>query len=248
MSVLHELKVAALFLTRFPVRVDAQLTMRDLARAVYAFPIMGAAVGVLGGLGGAAAGWLGLSPWMVALTAVLVMIAATGALHEDGLADTADGLGAGGDREKALTIMRDSRIGSFGAIAITSILMARVFALAPLYDPRLFLLVLVAAGAVSRAAMAVVMLAQPSAKATGLAAETGRPDASRVLAAVGIALLISLLVPWYFLLPALLSVLVAGLAAATFLGRRYGGCTGDTLGAVQQLTEIAFLLAVVARL
>ena len=93
---LQDLKVAALFLTRFPVQLDGPVNMRDLAGAVYAFPIMGAAVGLLGGLGFAAAA-VGrpavASP--AALLGILAMVLATGALHEDGLADTADALGAG---------------------------------------------------------------------------------------------------------------------------------------------------------
>ena len=171
---LQDLKVAALFLTRFPVQVDGAVNMRDLAAAVYAFPIMGAAVGLLGrpGLRGRRLGWA-CPPCPAALLAVAAMMLATGALHEDGLADTADGLGAGGDRERALAIMRDSRIGSFGALALMMALLARLIALAPMWDPRLVAAVLVAAAMASRAVMPVVMLLQPSARATGLAAETG---------------------------------------------------------------------------
>ena len=94
-SCCRDLKVAALFLTRFPIQVDGTVTMRDLAAAVYAFPLMGAAVGLLGGLAFAAAAWLGLPSLPAALLAIVAMLLATGALHEDGLADTADGLGAG---------------------------------------------------------------------------------------------------------------------------------------------------------
>ena len=102
--VLQDVKVAALFLTRFPVQVEGTITMRDLAQAVYAFPLMGAAVGLLGGLGFTAASLVGLPSLPAALIAILCMILTTGALHEDGLADTADGLGAGSDRERALAI------------------------------------------------------------------------------------------------------------------------------------------------
>jgi adenosylcobinamide-GDP ribazoletransferase len=223
--------------------------MRDLARAVHAFPVMGAAVGLLGGLGFTAASWLGLPSLPAALIAILCMIGATGALHEDGLADTADGLGAGTDREKALAIMRDSRIGSFGAIAIMLSLLGRLMALAPMWDPKLVIAVLVAASMASRAMMPVVMLLQPSAKATGLAAETGRPDVPRVAIGLGIAVVACLLLlPLDLALPALAATGLIGLLVATWLGRRLGGCTGDTLGAVQQVGEVAFLFAIVARL
>ena len=246
---LQDLRVAALFLTRFPVPAEGTVTMRDLAAAVYAFPLMGAAVGLLGGLGFWAASLVGLPTMPGAIIALLCMILATGALHEDGLADTADGLGAGPDRERALAIMRDSRIGSFGTIAILLSLLGRFVALAPLWDPKLVTAVLVASAMTSRAVMPVVMLLQPSARATGLAAEAGRPDPPRVVIgavlAVGACLL---LLPLAIGLPALAASVAAALLVAWWLGRRLGGCTGDTLGAVQQVGEIAFLFAVVARM
>ena len=243
---LQDLKVAALFLTNLPVRVSGQVSMRDLAQAVYAFPVVGAAVGGLGGLVFLLASLLSLPTMPAALLAIAAMILATGALHEDGLADTADGLGAGEDREKALAIMRDSRIGSFGTVALMLALLLRLMALAPLFDPTLALKVLVAAGMVSRAVMGLVMLWQPSAKATGLAAEAGRPEPVRVAIGGGLALAVCLLLLKLMGLTAVLVALVPSLLLAWWLGRRLGGCTGDTLGAVQQVAEIAFLLAVTA--
>jgi adenosylcobinamide-GDP ribazoletransferase len=248
-TVLQDFKVAALFLTRFPVRVDGQVSMRDLAAAVYAFPVMGAAVGLLGGLGFAAAGWLGLPSLASALLALLCMILATGALHEDGLADTADALGAGTDRARALAIMSDSRIGSFGTLALILSILARLIALAPMWDTQLVTAVLVAAGMTSRAVLPVVMLLQPSAKASGLAAEAGRPEPLRAMLASFIAIGATVvLLPYPLALSALLASAIVSLLLATWLGRRFGGCTGDTLGAVQQVAEITFLFAVVARL
>lgn len=248
MNVLQDLKVAALFLTSIPVRVDDRVTMRDLARAVYLFPVMGAVVGLLGGAVFTVASLLGLPTLPGALLALAAMILATGGLHEDGLADTADSLGAGPDREKALAIMRDSRIGSFGAMALILSLVGRVSALAPIYDPVLLTKVLVAAGMASRALMPVVMLLQPSARATGLAAEAGRPEPLRVAIGAALALVAcALLIPKLALIAVGVAAL-GGLLVATWLGRRLGGCTGDTLGAVQQVAEIAFLFAVLARL
>lgn len=243
---LQDLKVAALFLTSLPVRVTGQVSMRDLAQAVYAFPIVGAAVGLSGGLVFLLASLLGLPTMPAALLAITAMILATGGLHEDGLADTADGLGAGEDREKALAIMRDSRIGSFGALALMLALLARLMALAPIFDPVLALKVLVAAGMVSRAVMGLVMLLQPSAKATGLAAETGRPEAARVAIGGGLALIVAVLLLRQLGLVATGVAVAVALLVAWWLGRRLGGCTGDTLGAVQQVAEITFLLAVTA--
>ena len=245
---LQDIKVAALFLTRFPVQVDGKVSMRDLAAAVYAFPLMGAAVGLLGGLGFTVAGWLGLPSLAAALLALLCLILATGALHEDGLADTADALGAGANRERALAIMGDSRIGSFGTIALILAILARLMALAPMWDPKLVTAVLVAAGMASRGVLPVVMLLQPSAKATGLAAEAGQPEPLRVMLATFIAIgAVVLLLPLPVAVPALIATGMVSLLWAAWLGRRFGGCTGDTLGAVQQVAEITFLFAVVAR-
>lgn len=244
---LRDLKVALLFLTRFPVQLDGTVTMRDLARAVHAFPLVGAIVGLLAGLAYAAASLVGLPPLPSALIAIVTMIVLTGALHEDGLADTADGLGAGPDRDKALAIMADSRIGSFGTLALIVSVLGRLIALAPLWEPRQVMAVLIAAAMTSRAMMPVVMLLQPSAKAGGLAAAAGRPDPLRVMIGLflGIAAAVALLPP-PTALAALLAAAGFSLLLATWLGRRLGGCTGDTLGAVQQMAELAFLLAIVS--
>lgn len=248
----QDLKVATVFLTRLPVRVEGTLGMRDLGRAVHLFPIVGALVGCVGGAAFALGAALGLPATPCAILALAGTALLTGALHEDGLADTADGLGAGTDRERALAIMRDSRIGTFGTLALLLTVLARLGAVAALGEAggaAQAVAALVAAGAGSRAAMPVVMLLQPGARATGLAAEAGRPGAVRAWGAVPVAAAVALLV-----LPAG-AVLAAGLAAAlvagtaaTALGRRLGGCTGDTLGAVQQLAEVAFLLTLQARL
>lgn len=244
---LRDLKVALLFLTRFPVQLDGTVTMRDLASAVHAFPLVGAIVGLLAGLAYATASLVGLPPLPSALIAIVTMIVLTGALHEDGLADTADGLGAGPDRDKALAIMADSRIGSFGTLALIVSVLGRLIALAPLWEPRQVMAVLIAAAMTSRAMMPVVMLLQPSAKAGGLAAAAGRPDPVRVM--IGLFLAVAAAVaflPPPTALAALLSAAGLSLLLATWLGRRLGGCTGDTLGAVQQAAELAFLLAIVS--
>ena len=165
-AVLQDLKVAALFLTRFPVQVDGKVTMRDLAAAVYAFPLMGAAVGLLGGLAFAAAG-------------LARPAAPAGGAAGDRRDDPGDRCAARGRPRRhgrrrwapAPTASghwrswRDSRIGSFGALALIVALLARLMALAPMWDPQLVTAVLVAAGMASRALMPVVMLLQPSAKA-----------------------------------------------------------------------------------
>jgi adenosylcobinamide-GDP ribazoletransferase len=243
---LRDCKVALAFLTRLPVRPDRPWQGADLAASVAMFPLVGLLVGLTGGLAYAAAMALGLPPLPAAVLAVAATAWLTGAMHEDGLGDLADGMG-GATRAKKLEIMRDPRVGSFGVIAIVLALLARVGALAALAGPAPVAAALLAAGAVSRAAMPVAMLALPQARDDGLAQRAGRPQPARVAAGVAIAILVALLL----LAPpvAVGAILAATLAAClvTLLARRaLGGVTGDVLGAIQQAAEIAFLLGVVA--
>ncbi len=245
----EDFRIACIFLTRLPLKPGREIGLRDLADAVYMFPAVGVLVGAAGGLVFMLAAGFGLPGLPASVLAVAAMVAVTGALHEDGLADTADALGAGDDREKALAVMRDSRIGTYGALALLLVVLARLAALSSFWDPGFFLRAAVAAAAASRAAMPVVMLLQPSARASGLAAAAGRPDAARVWAGIGLALALSLLLlPAAAALKAAAAAALVAAAAAAWLGRRFGGCTGDTLGAVQQLAEVAFLLAVVTEI
>ena len=236
------LPVAAMFLTRLPVRAADT----DLAGAAVAFPLVGLLVGALGG-GAYWLGWLaGLPPLACAFAAVGATVAVTGALHEDGLADMADGL-AGRTPDDAIRIMRDSRTGGYGVLALIFGVGLRVSALAALAEPLAVILAMAAAGALSRAAMPAVMRALPPASMTGLAAATGKPDGLDVFLAIGFAVVLGFVVLGPA--PALAmtgAALIAVWAIAALARRRLGGYTGDVLGAVQQAVEIAGLLAVAA--
>jgi adenosylcobinamide-GDP ribazoletransferase len=244
---IDDCKVALRFLTRMPVRHGAPWRDGALAASVAAFPLVGALVGAAGALVFALASWLGLPPPLAALLAVAAQILLTGGLHEDGLADLADGFGGGRTRADKLRIMRDSRLGSFGALALILALLARIAALTALAAPALAGAALIGAAAVSRAGLAAVMASLPRARDDGLAAGAGRPHPLRAAAAAGIAALLAFAV----LAPGMAA---AGLVAASgallivaLLARhQIGGYTGDVLGAAQQLAEIAFLLGTVA--
>jgi adenosylcobinamide-GDP ribazoletransferase len=246
--VVKDLKIALVFLTRLPLRLGGPVGLRDLASAVHFFPVVGALVGLLAAIGYVLLLEMDVPALAAAAIALGIGMVVTGALHEDGLADTADGLGSD-DPERGLEIMRDSRIGSFGTIAIALSLLCRAAALAALLEPERVAPAMIAAAALSRAFMPVVILTQPSARASGLAADTGRPESNQVWIGLGIAALIG-----FLLLPTgawlMASLVAAGVAAtvALWLGRHFGGCTGDTLGAVQQAGEVAFLLALAAQL
>ena len=207
------------------------------------FPLVGAMIGAAGGLVFASGTWLGLPPMLAALLAIAAQILLTGGLHEDGLADVADGFGGGRTRADKLRIMRDPRIGSFGALALVLAVLARIGALAGLAEPALAAAVLIAGGAASRAPLPVLMVMLPPARDEGLAAGAGRPHPLRAAAGVAVAVLmaLALLSP-----PMAASGVVAAACGALLLvplaRHQIGGHTGDVLGAAQQLAEIGFML------
>ena len=243
-DLLRDCKVALAFLTRLPAPQARPWSAADLAASAPWFPVVGAAVGLAGGITYGLSVWLGLPPVPAAVLALAATIWATGALHEDGLADVADGFGGGRTREAKLAIMRDSRIGSYGALALVLVLLARLSAIAALAETTVA--ALIAAGAVSRAALPAVMVALPQARPDGLAACAGRPHPLRAAAAVLIAALLALVLLGGVAPVALVAGGLAALAVALLAGRQIGGYTGDVLGAIQQLAEVGVLFGVLA--
>ncbi|MDA8231962.1 MAG: adenosylcobinamide-GDP ribazoletransferase [Magnetospirillum sp.] len=239
---LDDFHVASSFLTRLPVPHPDYGEGR-LARAMGVFPIVGAAVGLVSGLA-FVLGHALLPALPAALLALLVATVCTGALHEDGLADFADGLGARGDRARRLEVMRDSRIGTFGVVALLLGFGLRASALAAAPSGLAGLGALAAAGALSRAAIPAVMQALPAARSDGLGAAAGTPDAGIAALAAVLALVVA--VAGLGVTGAAAAAAAAALAAAAagWVARRaLGGYTGDVLGAVAQVAEAAVLLA-----
>ena len=245
-DLIHDCKVALAFLTRLPVRERRAWPEADLAASVALFPVVGALIGLAGGVGYTFAVWLSLPPWPAAAIALAITIGVTGALHEDGLADVADGFGGGRTREDKLRIMRDSRVGSYGAIALVLTMLTRAGALAALAAPWAVASALVAAAAVSRATLPAVMATLPRARTDGLAAGAGRAHPLRALAAALVAALIAIVLLGSAAPAALLGGAAGALAVALLARRQIGGYTGDVLGAVQQLAEIGVLLGALA--
>ena len=234
------------FMTRLPFGGAAR-TGGALARASWAFPLAGVIVGAVGGLAYWAAVALGLAGLAAAALALGATMLLTGCLHEDGLADTADGFGGGRCRAEKLAIMRDSRIGTYGVCALVVSLMLRWSMLAALASPAEAALALIGAHAAARAALPAFMWALPAVRPDGLAADAGRPSSFGAAAAtfIGAAVLVLALNPLAGLLA---MVLVA--ATGTLLGwlavQQIGGQTGDVLGALEQAGEIAVLLTAAA--
>lgn len=236
------LKMALVFFTRIPLHV-ADYREQDLNRSAKYFPLVGIVVGAVA----AAVFGLSLLFWPLELAVLASMVATillTGAFHEDGLADTADGLGGGLDKERALTIMRDSRIGSYGAIALVLGLLVKFEALMHIPAP-LLPGVLLAGHAMSRFAALLVIHVQPYVRSEGKAKPLATALSPKELAyAAFFGLLpLGLLAPKFWL--ALLPVAIIWLWFSHKLKVRLGGYTGDCLGAMQQLTEIAFYLGIV---
>jgi adenosylcobinamide-GDP ribazoletransferase len=231
------------FFTRLPVPAWVGHSSEQLNHAARYFPLVGVIVGAIG----AAVTLAALRFWPAPLAVLLGMAAtllATGAFHEDGLADSIDGFGGGWAREDVLRIMKDSRIGSYGAIGIGLALLAKFEALSALPAATLFA-ALVAGHAVSRLASTTLIYAldyardDASSKSKPLATRMGRGELA-LAALFGLAPCLLLPVAQVAVALALMA-LVTVLTARHFI-RRIGGYTGDCLGATQQLTELAFYL------
>ena len=233
---------------------DAQaVEMAGFAEALRALPLAGAAIGAIGALALALSRALGLSPLLAAALGVAALVLVTGGLHEDGLADVADSFGGDATRERKLEIMRDSRIGTYGALALGLSLLLRVFALAALAErsTALAAAAMIATGGVSRAAgLAPLLMLAPS-RPGGLGAAMPLPSSRALVQAAALAALLSF-APASFgaasgqILGAGLAAVIAAILVARLADRQIGGYTGDVLGAAQQAAEIAGLLALSA--
>jgi adenosylcobinamide-GDP ribazoletransferase len=245
-GLMRQLALGLMFLTRLPIRLDGALPDDALARAAWSFPVVGVLVALAGAGAAILADAIGLPAPASALLALAATVALTGALHEDGLADTVDGLGGGRTRERKLEIMKDSRIGSYGVLALVIGVGLRAAALASLVqEPRLHLLgALVAAHAGSRGLLPILMRALPPARPGGLGASAGVPSISTALAALALGAFAGFWGLGGGLGLAGMILALIGLGVVGALARRQlGGYTGDVLGAAQQVGEIILLLA-----
>jgi len=240
---LNDLQVAFAFLTRLPVARSDAIAPGDLSRALWAAPLVGVAVGAIGGAVYAFAQTLHVTSVMAATLAVAATILVTGALHEDGLADVADGFGGGATREQKLEIMRDSRIGSYGVLALILSLVLRIGALTDIGDSVLVAIALIAAHAGARTCLPLLMRLVPTARDDGLSAHAGLPPSATSLAAVliGAAIILACL----GLLSGLAALLLLAMAVAFMAWlcwRQIQGQTGDVLGALEQSAEVIVLV------
>lgn len=239
-----ESQIALMFLTRLPAGHVAD-PVPTIAAASWAFPFIGVLIGSAGAIGYAAGLALGLPSSISAVIALALMIAVSGAMHEDGLADVADGLGGGRDTAHKLDIMRDSRLGSYGVLALILALSLRALAIISIADALVVTASLIAIAVASRALMVLALYMLPSARADGM----GQAASDVTLTRVGVAGALGT-VALIALSPHGLPALACMAAAASLLGwlayRQIGGQTGDVLGAIQQCSEITGWLAIVS--
>jgi adenosylcobinamide-GDP ribazoletransferase len=249
---LADLLICLRFFTRLPLPAGSReiaLGREGLAQAVVMIPLAGAIAGFGPVLVLAGASALGLPPLVAAPLAIAALVLLTGALHEDGLADCADGFGGGRTRERKLEIMRDSRIGTFGACAVGLSLYLRIACLTVIAarDMPLAAGALVASGALSRTLCLLPLMVLPPAREGGAGAAATGLSRTRYAVALGIALAIATLPLFAGASPghtaAACAAAAIAAALATLLARReIAGQTGDVAGATQQVAELAVLL------
>lgn len=230
------------FLTRIPMLAKVDYSQRLMNQCSVYFPLVGLLLGGLyAGLYSLLEGWW--SPLVCVLLVLAFHLWITGAFHEDGMADSADGLGGGYTVERRLDIMKDSRIGTYGAAALIMVLLLKVVLLVEL-SPVLQVLGLLLAPAVSRLTPLCLMCALPY--VTDPDTSKSKPVAEGFsvrrlsVAAVGVTILAAL---FDVVLPALIAVVLVAVVWGAMLKRSLGGYTGDALGASVVLSELVFLLA-----
>ncbi len=235
-----EVQLAVMLLTRLPAGQMAEAPA--IGAAVWAFPLAGGLVGGIAAAVLAGALALGIASALAAGLALAASVIATGGLHEDGLADCADGFGGGRDRDRKLEIMRDSRIGSYGGLALILSLGLRWQALAILaaHQPAFAPFAVIALAISSRAGLGFALLWLPAARSDGMGKSAAATSFARAMVGLALAGLgLAVLLPWPSALCVLAAMAAAQLIFARIALRQIGGQSGDVLGAMQQLAEIA---------
>lgn len=241
-----EVLVALVLLTRLPLPHLPPAAFARSASAVWAYPLAGVLLGGCAAVLGSGLLAIGLPAAFAAGVLLATLVLLSGAMHEDGLADTADGFWGGRDPQHRLEIMKDSRIGTYGVLALILVTGLRWNAYATLLP--LGVLHVIATAALSRAAMPLLMMALPPARASGLSKGVGRPSRASCLAGLAVAAGIAAICLGAAALPAFAIMLLAALLCGLCARAKIAGQTGDTLGATQQIAETAILAVLVMSL
>lgn len=241
-TIFDDFRIGLAFFTRLPLP-HFEVRDRTLADAIWTAPLIGLVVAVVAWLAYAVATLLGLAPSLAAALALTASMLITGCLHEDGLSDTADGFGGGRTHERKLEIMRDSRIGTYGACALALSILARWSSISELTTPGHVFIGLVVAHVASRALIPAFMQMLPQARIDGLSAGVGTLSDSVVLTALAIGAMALLLLGLKGAVVAAICLALLFVAFRKLCLAQIGGQSGDTIGAIQQLAEISLLFA-----
>lgn len=238
------LLLATVFLTRIPIRLPDDIGERDQGMAVAAYPVVGLALGAALALLAWLLGAAGLPSLAVAVVVVAALAGVTGALHLDGLADSADAwLGGHGDRERMLAIMKDPACGPAGVVVIVLVLLAKVAAVAALLDASGGWIALMLAPMLARSACALLFPLLPYVRAGGLGEAGARHLAgARLTATLAAGAAISVILAGWAGLGLVLAAMAVLWLGVWLMRRLLGGFTGDTAGALLEATEAAVLL------
>ena len=256
-GVLYDLAACLRFYSRLPVPAlpdePAPHATPDFRTVPRMLPLAGLILALPAALTLVGAWDLRFGPFVAAALALAVLALSTGAMHEDGLADVADGFGGGRTRDRRLEIMRDSRIGAYGGTALVLAYSLRLGALATLLDRSggHAALALLLAAAVSRSAALVPMVMLAPARPGGAGASVGRPTGTTLAVAAGLSAVLALVgfglgLPFLGVVLVLLLAPAAALALTLLARNRIGGQTGDVIGACQQVAEIAAFIGLLA--
>ena len=236
---LGDFRTSVALLTRIPVKAEFDRP----AQAAWAYPLVGLVVGAVAALVVTLLLWLGVTPALAAGIWIATTVVLTGAMHEDGLADCADGFWGGFDKARRLEIMKDSQIGSYGVLALILSVGARWGAVWALLESGSWVWPLLALEVLSRATLPAVMHSLPHARDTGLSHAQGRPSMQTAWISIGLAVGLGvLLLGWVAFKLAVLTGF-ATLAIGILAQRKIGGQTGDVLGATQQILLLVGLIA-----
>lgn len=236
------MRAAVAFLTVIPIAGADGAAGERLGRAY--FPAVGALLGLIAGIAYGAIAAL-TSPLLAAVAATAVLAVATGALHLDGVADAADGLFGAGDVTRRLEVMRDSRVGSFGLVAVVLLLVADVAALAAMSPPKA-IVALVIAGAISRWTLLVMIAAVPYVREAGLGVAAGGGHRPFDLVLGSAITVIVCLLDWRRAVAAAVIALLIAAVIGALARRRIGGATGDIYGATAELSQLGVLIVFAA--
>jgi adenosylcobinamide-GDP ribazoletransferase len=241
----RDIPAALGLLTRFPIVMDFETAQARSAQAPWAYPIVGAILGVLAVCFGMVLQITGIDDRLIAGLILAFLTITTGAMHEDGLADSLDGLWGGWEKTRRLEIMKDSSIGAYGVIGLILSMGMRWAGLFMLLSHDM-LWGLIAIAALSRAAMVPMMHALPLARAGGLSYDVGRPSVYTASIAILLASAIACLTLGLTAIIVLIATFIATAIWGMIAYRKIGGQTGDILGVTQQIAEITALIVLTA--